>query len=33
VSLTELGALRGPGGLGIERDIHFELLKTLSGYV
>lgn len=33
VSLAELGALRGPGGLTIERDIHFEPLKTLSGYM
>jgi hypothetical protein len=33
VSLTELAALRGPGGLGIERDIHFKALKTLSAYM
>jgi hypothetical protein len=33
VSLAELAELRGPGGLTIERDIHFEALKTLSGYM
>ncbi len=33
VSLTEIAALRGPGGLRVERDIHFEALKTLSGYM
>jgi len=33
VSLAELAALRGPGGLTIERDIHFEPTKTLSGYM
>lgn len=33
VSLAELAAIRGPGGLGIERDLHFEPLKTLSGYM
>jgi hypothetical protein len=33
VSLAELAELRGPGGLGIERDIHFEADKTLSGYM
>lgn len=33
VSLAELAELRGPGGLAIERDIHFEALKTLSGYM
>jgi hypothetical protein len=32
VSLAELDALRGPGGLRIERDIHFESLKTLQAY-
>ena len=33
VSLTELAEVRGPGGLRIERDIHFEPAKTLSGYM
>ena len=33
VSLTELTAVHGPGGLGIERDIHFEPVKTLSAYM
>jgi hypothetical protein len=33
VSLAELAVLRGPGGRGIERDIHFEPLKALSGYM
>jgi hypothetical protein len=32
VSLAELVALRGPGGLRIEPDIHFEPLKTLQTY-
>lgn len=32
VNLAELDALRGPGGLRIERDIHFEPLKTLQAY-
>ena len=33
VSLAELATVRGPGGLGIERDIYFEPVKTLSGYM
>ena len=33
VSLTELSEVRGPVGLGMERDIHFKPLKTLSGYM
>lgn len=33
VSLTELAAVNGPGGLRIERDIHFEAVKTLRGYM
>ncbi|MDR3484340.1 MAG: DUF2958 domain-containing protein [Bradyrhizobium sp.] len=33
VSLVELTSVRGPGGLGIERDIYFEPVKTLSGYM
>lgn len=32
VSLSELAAYRGPFGLGIERDLHFEADKTLSAY-
>jgi len=32
VSLTEIMAVRGPGGLKIERDIHFEADKTLRAY-
>ncbi len=32
VSLDEIAAVRGPGGLRIERDIHFEAKKTLQGY-
>jgi len=32
VSLAELAAVRGPGGLTIERDLHFEADKTLQGY-
>jgi hypothetical protein len=32
VSLTELGAVRGPGGLVIERDRHFRPVKTLEAY-
>ena len=33
VSLAELATVCGPGGLGIERDIYFEPVKTLSGYM
>jgi hypothetical protein len=32
VSLTELEAVRGPLGLGIERDFHFDADKNLSAY-
>jgi hypothetical protein len=32
VSIAEIESIRGPGGLGIERDIHFSATKTLSGY-
>lgn len=32
VSLTELGTLRGPLGLPVERDLHFEADKTLAAY-
>lgn len=32
VSLTEMQAVEGPGGLRIERDLHFKATKTLSGY-
>jgi Protein of unknown function (DUF2958) len=32
VSLAELESIRGPGGLRIERDLHFKADKTLSGY-
>ena len=32
VSLTELSAVRGPGGLAIERDRHFRPAKTLQAY-
>jgi hypothetical protein len=32
VRLSELAAVRGPGGLGIERDIHFRADKTLAAY-
>lgn len=32
VSLAELESVRGPFGLGIERDRHFEADKTLSEY-
>jgi Protein of unknown function (DUF2958) len=32
VSLKELDALRGPGGLRIERDIYFEPSKSLQAY-
>jgi glycine/D-amino acid oxidase-like deaminating enzyme len=32
VSLAELAALRGPGGLLIERDRHFTPRKTLQAY-
>ncbi len=32
VRLSELAAVRGPGGLRIERDIHFRADKTISAY-
>ena len=32
VSLMELKAVRGPGGLTIERDLYFKADKTLSQY-
>jgi hypothetical protein len=32
VSLMELKAVRGPGGLTIERDLYFRADKTLSEY-
>ena len=32
VSLMELKAVRGPGGLTIERDLYFKAEKTLSAY-
>jgi hypothetical protein len=32
VSLSELASVRGPLGLLIERDLHFEATKRLSAY-
>jgi hypothetical protein len=32
VSLSELAAVRGPGGLRIERDLYFRADKTISAY-
>ena len=32
VSIMELKAVRGPGGLTIERDLYFKADKTLSAY-
>lgn len=32
VRLSELAAVRGPGGLTIERDQHFTATKSLSAY-
>jgi hypothetical protein len=32
VSMHELRDLRGPLGLSIERDMHFDADKTLSAY-
>jgi hypothetical protein len=32
VRLSELAAAIGPGGLRIERDLHFKPTKTLRGY-
>ena len=32
VRLSELAAIVGPGGLGIERDLYFRPTMTLQGY-
>lgn len=32
VSLDELKAVKGPLGLGVERDLHFEADKSISDY-
>lgn len=32
VSLSEIEAVTGPGGLGIERDLHFIAAKSLHAY-
>jgi hypothetical protein len=32
VRLSEIGNVRGPGGLRIERDMHFTAKKTLGAY-
>jgi hypothetical protein len=32
VSLDEIAAIRGPGGLTIEQDLHFTAYKPLSEY-
>lgn len=32
VSLAEIESVRGPGGLTIERDLHFVADKPLSAY-
>src|SRR5262245_786021 len=32
VSLAELASVKGPGGLAIERDLHFTPTKTLVAY-
>jgi hypothetical protein len=32
VSLAEIASVRGPGGLHIERDLHFRADKTLEAY-
>jgi len=32
VRLSELQSVRGPGGLTIERDLHFTADKTLTAY-
>ncbi len=32
VRLSELAAVRGPGGLTIERDQHFKATKSLTAY-
>ena len=33
VSLTELAAIRGPLGLGIERDLYFKARGPISAYI
>ena len=33
VSLTEMAEYRGPLGLGIERDLHFEARGPISAYI
>jgi hypothetical protein len=33
VSLEELAVYRGPFGLGIERDLHFEARAPISAYI
>ena len=33
VSLEELAAVRGPFGLGIERDLHFKACAPISVYI
>ena len=32
VNLSELGSVRGPAGLRVERDLYFTPSKTLQGY-
>ncbi|MCA0948489.1 DUF2958 domain-containing protein [Salipiger pacificus] len=32
VRISELESIRGPFGIGIERDLHFQPNKTLMGY-
>lgn len=32
VRLSELEAVRGPGGLAVERDLHFRPTKSLTAY-
>lgn len=32
VRLSEIAAIRGPGGLTIERDLHFKPTKSLTAY-
>ncbi len=32
VSLSEITSVRGPGGLRIERDRHFQTIRTLRDY-
>ena len=33
VSLSELASIKGPFGLGIERDLHFNTDKPISAYI